>query len=728
MKLAGSRLVNVALAVVALGSAAVVLATSQKPGTTELLERQKNLIGTWNDDDVRSVTFRGPKASFRLERSGNAAAAHTAQGDFELLAPEREPADAAAVDRLLSGLGLATFVRKLEGDDRHALGFDAPEVTLEIDAGARKLSLALGKAAPAPEGAAYVALAGGPGVPLSVVPKDVALLFRMTPDDFRPRALVEIGQRETKELSLERPGDTLRLVRSGSGFRIDGRERANRALLEPVFGALARLDARRFLPLAEAEKARGGAPSLVVRVTPTEAQARPSVVELGGVCPGFPGEVLAITRSPRVRAGCVEGALVTALGLERATLSDREPFQARSDEVETLRIERGGKRLVLTRRGSAFLLREPSEAAVELEAGNQRLDAVLHAPAEFVANADLEKLGLKTPAGRVVVTRIAEDDKAVEETLELGRVEADGTLHARRADDGAVLTLGRDAARAFAVDTTLLRSLKVVDFSLSSLAELELSTPERQLLKRAPNGFELEVPRGFQHDGSLATDAVLALGSLTALRFVADANDGSFGLEKPTLTASARYDADGGARSIRLVVGRSTPGGFFARLDGDPSVFVVERAAAERLGTLLVDRSAFMADPKTLARVTVTRGGVTRTLERSHDELVPTAGSGLDAAVGARLIEALGALRPEAAVHTGPARPDEGFASPQLEVRYEPVAGSGKARSFRVGASASAGGVLGESGFRASHYGRADGVDATFILEDSQLKPLFDLF
>src|SRR6185436_3187678 len=161
----------------------------------------------------------------------------------------------------------------------------------------------------------------------------------------------------------------LRLVRSELGFRIDGKERASRDVLEPIFGALARLDAKRFLTVAEAEKARDGAASLVVRVTPTDPKARPAVVELGGSCPGFSEEVLAISRSPLVRAGCVERTLLALLEVERETLFDRQPFGARADEVETLRIERGPRRLVLTRRGSAFLLREPSEAAVELEAG-----------------------------------------------------------------------------------------------------------------------------------------------------------------------------------------------------------------------------------------------------------------------------------------------------------------------------------------------------------------------
>jgi hypothetical protein len=726
VKLSGQQWSSIALLVLAVGSFVLVLVTRNFVGPMEASDRSRNLITNiyWREDGVRSITVQSGGKDFRLERfEGDKAKRDLREGDWTLYAPDREPADNAAVDRLLSGLGFAPRIRVVEGDPE-TFGLTKPEARLDIEAVKAGVSLALGKPAPSPAGAHYVSVGGK----LAVVSKEVVALFRMTPDDFRERAFVSVGRNDVRELVLEQTSGTIRLLRSGPGFRIDGKERANRDILEPLFGALARLDAKRFLRIAEAEKSRGAPPALVIRITPSDEKARPVVLELGGGCPGFADEVLAIERSPRARAGCVERAVFGALGLERELVFDRRPLAARADEVETLKIERGSRRLVLTRKGSGFLLREPTEAGVALEAGNERLAAIAGAPAELVKNPDPKKLGLEPPEGRVVVTRLSDDDKAVEETLQLGRTEPDGTLYVRRSDDGTVLALGRDAARAFAIDATLLKGLKVLDFALSSLAELELSAPERQVLRRAEGGFTLVEPAGFDHDGALATEAVLALGSLTALRFVSDADDGTFGFGKPSLSAFARYDADGGAHSSRLVVGRSTPGGFFAKLDGDPSVFVIERTVAERLATLLIDRSAFMADPKTLARVSVSANGVTRTLERQHDELVPAATSGIDPAVAARLVEAIDALRPEAAVHTGAPRPNEGFARPALEVRLEPLPGRGKVRSFSIGASGSASASVPGSAWQAAHFARSKDVQATFLIADANLKPLFDLF
>jgi hypothetical protein len=723
VKLSVQQWTSVAIAVLAALSVAVVVATRNVAGTSERLERERNLLSVWREEEVESITFRSGATSFRLERDASDARR------FSLVAPGREQADGAAVDRLVAGLGFATPLRRVGKEGALAsFGLEKAQVSVAIVLGETTWRLALGKEAPSPAGAAYASVArDDEPAEVFVVAKDIAALLRMTADDFRERALVTLGKSDVGELVLERGGKRLRFVRAGGGFHLDA-TRASRDALEGVFGALARLEAKRFVPVAEAEAARAGAALLVVRATPADAKRPATLVELGGACPRAPELVIAVVRSPRARSGCVEPAVVAALEVEREALVAREPFEARPDEVENLRIERGDRRLVLTRRGSSFLLREPTEATVELEAGNERVAAVVRAPAELVEKPDPKALGLEPPEGKVVVTRLGEGDAAVEETLILGRVSAEGTLAARRAGDGAVLLFGRDAARAFAVDATLLKSRRVVDFALSSLVELELTVPERQRLRRAAGGFELVEPAGFAHDGGLATDAVLALGSLTALRFVADTDDGTFGFAKPTLAAGARWESDGGARSTRLVVGRSTPGGYFAKLDGDPSVFVVERAVAERLCTLLVDRSVFTADETRLARVTITANGVSHMLERRNDALVPAASSGLDPAVAARLIEALASLRAEAAVHTGAPRPSEGFENPVLEVRYEPLPGLGKARRFTVGASAVPTGVPSESAWSAARYARADGVEATFAVANAKLKPLFDLF
>jgi len=721
MKLDRTELSSVALAVLAVASVITVLATRHAPTTAERDSRAKNLFPLWHEDEVSRVELQAGAASFVLERAGEGWTVRT---------PAPEPADDAMVQKFVASLGFAPPTRRLDGGEAGQHGLDKPRATLRVQMGSRALTLALGDAAPSPSGGAYVALDGGDGVKrAAVVTREVAGLFAARADEFRQRALVALGPRELEELVIQRPSDTLRLVRGPAlAFRLDGKERANRDTTEPLFTALSRLSATRFLTVAAATASRGPLPPLVVTLVPRAAKAKgageplaeKTVLELGGACPDAPGEVIAIVRLPRERAGCVAQDVIVPLGTPREVLRDNQPFSARKDEVEALTLERGGKRLVLERSGTGFVLRQPSEAAVDVESGNRRIEAMARAPAELIPAPNLKELGLEAPTGKVTLRVISDDDKAIEERLELGKTTADGTLYARRLEDGAVLAFGRESARAFNVDSTLLRSQKVFDFALSNLAELTLSAPEPQLVRRGAQGLELVTPGGFQSDGELTTNAILALGSLTALRWVADDDDRTFGLAEPTLTARAEIDADGGSTERKLVVGRATSGGYFAAVEGTTGVFLLERAAVERLGTLLIDRSALMADPQTLARVTLRAKGRELVVERRAGELVAVRGEADATALGAAL-SALDNLRAEAALHSGPPRPNEGLAAPVLEVRLEPSPGLGKARTFRIGAAAE---FRGES----TRTARVEGIDATFVIAEAKLRPLLDLF
>jgi hypothetical protein len=713
MKLGRAELTTLVLAALAVASVLLVLGTQTTPTTGERDARAKNLIPIWHPEELRRVVLKKSGETVTLEREHD---------DWLVRAPEPEPADDAAVTKLVSAVGFATPVRRLEGADLTSHGLAHPRATLTLEQGADRLVLSLGDDAPSPTGGAYVALdASGAPRTGGVVPPDTARLFATTTDDLRQHQLVTLGARDLSELVLERPDSKLRLVRGqGLAFRLDGAERANRDALEPVFAALSHVTATRFLPLATAEPLQKGARITRITLIPREKPAEKAVLELGGACPGAPEELVAIVRAAQARAACVAAGSLGPLSLGREALVDRFPFAARKDEVEGFVLDRAGRRLSLERRGTAFLLREPSEAQVELDAGNRRIEAVVRAQAEPVERPDAKALGLDPPEGHLTLHVIGDDDKGGEEKLDIGKTAPDGTLYLRRVEDGAVLAVGREAARAFLVDSTLLRSQKILDFALSALAELELSAPEHQVVRRVPTGFSLVTPAGFDADGELTTEAVLALGSLTALRWVADEDDGTFGLQAPTLTARARVDTDAGSGEHLLRVGRPTPGGYFAALAGTAGVFLIERGVAARLSTLLVNRAELMADPKTLARLTLSAKGRELVFERHGAELAAKLPE-IPAESATRATEALASLSAEAALHSGPARPGEGFDAPSMVIHLEPGPGLGKPRTFRFG---------GTSSFRdeAVRYARVDGDNATFVVAEQKLRPMFDLF
>ena len=715
MKRARSQALNLLLGLAALGTAAAVVLTRERPTTDEIEARAENLLPIFRRDELTRISL--------VARGGGRFTLARAKGsdDWTLEGDPPEPADGAVVDRLVGGLELATPLRRASDEDQKNFGLDSPDVTVLLEMGALRYRLLLGKESPTPPSSRYAGVEDTGGKRSTfVISKETVALLGSTRDDFRRRDLVGIGRHGIARLTLERGGERLELVAAPIGFTLDGKERASRDALEPVFAALARLEARRFLALADAERARGGPAEIVVQISPRDQAEGGRTLELGGGCPGSAGETLAIVRKPRVFAACVASDVLSPLRVDAAALADESPFVSRADEVERLSIERGDRRLTLERRGTAFLLRAPAEAQVELDAGNARLAAILRAPAKLVKAPDLAAIGLAPPRGRVTAVTLGHGEKSVEEKIELGSVTPDGTIQVRRSDDGAVLAIDRDSARAYEVDGTLLRSRKLLDFAISSATELELSQPERQLLRR-DGEFRLLSPAGFTHDSGLLTDALLVLGSLTAIRWVADADDGSFGLATPRLSARVAFGGDAGVSEARLSVGRATPGGYFAALANTPGVFVLERATAEKLSQLLIDRSAFVSEVRALSRVRIRSGERHFELERRGEELVAAHGSALDPGLAAELAEVLATLRPESAVHTGAARPDEGLATPSLELELTPSAGDAKPRVIRIGAATTHEDL-------AARYARVSGVDATFVIAESKLKPLFALF
>ncbi len=702
------------IAGLAVGSTLAVVLTRHRPTTAETEARAKNLLRVFREDELSRIALSGA-APIALERRGRGDARAWA------LVPSGERADQEAVERVIAALGFAVPARAAS-EAPAAAGIDERSDKIELTSGDVRYELRLGKPVAPPDGAAYLELRaeGAPGSGVYVVPRDVVALFSTDFDSLRDARLVAWGEHSLASLELEtRAGKTRVEHARGLAWKLASGQRASRAALEPVFDALAGLKLEKFLEREAARALVGGAPVARVRATPREGAAL--TLDFGAACPGEPELVVVLDTSPTGKAGCTSRTVLDRLSLDAASLVDRYPFSARPDEVEELAIERGGQSLVLVRKGTAFLLRKPSEAQVGSEAGNARVNAVVRAPADIVPSPNLKELGLAPAEGRVKVLSPG-DEEGSEESVELGKRSPDGTLYLRR-DDGIVLALARDAARAFEVDTTLLRSPSLLSFSQSELVSVTLSSPEQQELRRGQTGsLELATPRGFTLDSPLATELGFTLGALSAQSFVADRDDGSFGLGKPRSRTSVTFESgDAGAVTRTLLVGAATRGGYYARFEHDPAVFVLGRESVEKIEQLFVDRAPFLVDPESVTRLELESNGERVALAERNGALGPVTPADLSPALVKGVLDALGSLRADATLHTGAARPEEGFTRPRLEVRIERKPGAGKPVAFTLGAADEHQGV-------SVFFARVKGVDATFAIAKSKLRPLLDLF
>lgn len=727
------RFTDVALAVAALALSVLVFGTRGSVTTEERESRARNVFGVWRPEDISRLVLERGSHRVVLERQAKNDGTPRDDRDSEwwIAEPLRERAEPFAVHQLLSSLEVATWLERFgEEQGTAARGLDSPRISVRVDMNGINYRLLIGEKSPRPD--AYYARIGGDGVAETVtglVRREVVDDLGIAVDDLRSHELSPYGQGELVALRLtgKRGGVALERRPRGAWFftKAQGGLRASRDRVERLFSAL--LDARlqRFVDAADARRRLASSDdTLKLVLTPRERRAPSLALELGAPCPVDAALVLVLRRSPAEVAGCVRKTLFDALKPPSKDWVDRTPFFAEPDEIEELVIEDGRRRLELARVEQGFSLRAPVKGKVELDAGNQRLDAMASLRGELLPKESMPPIELD--ARRRVTARAVSplDAETVEETLLVGR-SADGRLLLRREQDGALLALDAESARLFEADATLIRSLQVLELEPSRLLSVDVRGSDlHQTLRRTQSGaYELEAPEGFSRDGALTSRLVDTLRSLRAVRWVADEARG-FGLDAPRIQVRLGIeDGDAGARQRELRVGSLTSGGAFASLDSD-GVFVIESATLETLTTWLIDRSVFMLDTDALNRLELERGPQRVVLSRRGNQLVQSEGSpDLTPDQIRSVTAALADFYAEAALHVGPPDRREGFERPLLRVSAELTRPGGGARrvAFRVGA--------GDAWRNVSvYYARLDGGNASYAVARSRVTPLLGVF
>src|SRR5439155_18558281 len=131
-------------------------------------------------------------------------------------------------------------------------------------------------------------------------------------------------------------------------------------------------------------------------------------------------------------------------------------------------------------------------------------------------------------------------------------------------------TVTREAADKLIVKDLQLRPRRALDEDLKHVKTLAVDRGGVvQKLERTDNGgFRLIEPKreGLEADAGLATDLAELATRLVVVRWVAEHDDGAFGLAKPRLTIDVGLaDAGAGARDMRIELGAPAPDGSFAR-------------------------------------------------------------------------------------------------------------------------------------------------------------------
>ncbi|MDF2697837.1 MAG: hypothetical protein K0S65_6220 [Labilithrix sp.] len=612
---------TIALFVLAVALGVWLWLERDKVSEGERKRRENNVFTAWRREDLSRIEIAHEGETIVLERDAKA------DKPWRMTSPRQERVDQAAAERLTTTLEFATMVRKV-GEDG-ALGFDAPRATGSLTMGPLVFRFTLGGVSPRPEGSGYFRV--DDGAPF-VASKELTDTLLASADTYRDRTVVPYLSLELARFEVKHPGGGFVVDRADErSFKVQGPGvLASRNALDKVWSALAEMRAEAFPKDADAERLVQN-PRLTILMTPNEAGKPAGELVVGDVCPGHPDDVVVLRKQPTRVASCApRGAMDALLEITPAALVDRRPFSFRHDEIEELRLESlvgsdagvavpdaGGapRVLELARRGSGFHQREPVDRDLtpeEAESANELLARIEQDQADDVRPGG-------GPFTAVARARVRAGDH--DEVVEVGAAEG-ASVTLRRVRDDARLVVSRAIARRLVPRATSTRP-RVLLGEARRVKRVVLRCGTPQELADEGTGLKLVEPTGYETDGSIV-QLVDGLERGKVIAWVADANDGSFGLGPEGCRVILSFEDGNAPATVRF--GAEGEGGLYGTVDGRPEVFVAPLALHELAKRIYVSHASLRVEPARIESVKVAvRGKPVR--EQDPSTLAAAAGA-----------------------------------------------------------------------------------------------------
>jgi hypothetical protein len=567
-----SRRTTIVLAVIA-GALAVYILAFEREGLSDsdLLARRGSVFVEFDRERVTRISIARGDESIVIQKRESADEEDEFSASYDLVEPVRAPADADAVDALLSSIEWAEDRRRLEEqspEDRARFGLDDPPLSGSLVVAGREIPFRFG--GDDPQGGGRYMIVGDESI-VFVVGNDLYEAFDHDATHFRSRDLFEHGLGRAASIVS---GDTRVEQREGRYWFGDGTLASDTKVRELV-SALGEARALSFEDDAS-DVARFGF-DRTLRIETADGER--VVVRIGNEC----GEADARGRYVRVGEGsvaCVASETTDALVLDPATMRDRRPIAMRSEEVQSIEIADGATVVRLERDGDRWKVGDETAddvAISELYDGLKRVEAEII----VVAEAELATYGF---GSRSITLRAEEGTEAVE----LGRVEGESAFLHRRGEN-AVLRVPASAVSFFEASALRYRNREIGTFDAAGLVTLSITRAgATETVRRGEDGYTYE-PGPAEIDEEHLRRVARLLAALRAERWVTATADASHGLGQPVMTVSAAFEHSddhghptGERDSLEVKVGTPTDGGAFAQI-GDGGVFVISAEVLEAL-------------------------------------------------------------------------------------------------------------------------------------------------
>lgn len=689
----------------------------QKKGATTVIERK--LEGT-DEEMLWSV-----KAPYQAEADQDSV--DTLLGDLEWLYPKRTLRDVGAAD-------LEKF------------GLTKPRFRAWFTIGSQRIGLKVGNETPQHDGI-YVT-ASEPGT-VFVVGKDFAESLGQPAGHYHTKTLHE-GVLVSTARKIE--------VRDAAGQRVVVRDKdglwkvaepatskdmlAASAEVTTLIEATDELKATRFVTSEKGALARYGLDpaQLDVSIHKRAKIDMKNTGDEGGIVlairvrAGAPCEGHATERYVTVGDGgsvfCAQNADIEKLKLPEERVREARLLPIDPGDVKGVQLVRGDRSLLIERVGGIPQVGEAEPWRYEQKRGGkiiaqgsvrdgaQRdfLDALRAAVAlpDAVANGTVQ--------GAAFTATFKRDENKPDLVFQIGLRGLDEAL-VQRQGEPQPLVFAPAAVELLDPSIAPFKSLTVLALNEADLRALEITRGgATEHAERADAGaaFTISKPVPIEADRLATADVARLLSTLQAVRFAADAPEPVHELDAPVATVRAQYAARGEtkAQTIALRLGAATEGGFFAKLDSDPAVFVVSAQLGDLLKAPLASRTLLAVPLESIAAIDIAQGGRKARVQRAGGgfEIAGKAGDATQAAAAQTLARVVATLRAITVSGYGEPAAEQGFKQPIATLRIERTSGE----PVEI--------VLGSQAPNGERYARRRDVPATLLLPassaDALLAPL----
>lgn len=528
-------------------------------------------------------------------------------GKWRLTAPVAARADAAVVDRLLSGLAEAKRGEVITAQDRTQRGTTLSDYGLEparcsiaLELGGRKQTVLFGRTAPVgdsiyiKDSARNDVVATEAGV-TNNFPAEVTTL--------RDHALFNGSAFDVKRLDLRGGGRLIQLAKNERGdwaLQQPLMARADRAAVQDVLDALFDWKVTQFVGDGVADFAAYGLDENATKVTVNAGDKVNEQVLLVGKQAGTNAALVYAATPPEKSVLGVSTDALAKVNVKINDLRDRRLLTLATYDIAGLLLQQGEKKLELKKAANGeWNIIQPRATKADSQRVEDFLTQITNVKIEdFLdqAAANPATLGLAEPAWRVRLSKAAlpAGAGAAQKNAAPGENEQVVLISSQqRAGGRGVVRLEHEATpyeipgavlTNLTVEPLVFRNREVLNIHASDVLKMtRVTTDSTQVVERASatNAFVVVVPNKEAADQGQMNGLLNTFSVIQAQRLVAaDAKDLSpFGLTQPgfSLTLGMKGDA---SLSKTILIGAAVDGGRYAMVRGQDIIFVLDAEAA----------------------------------------------------------------------------------------------------------------------------------------------------